>query len=211
MINDVLRLLKSKWKYYRFKKKWRSINNHNSTFPTCQFNIECVNVGKETYGPLYVLTFNKNQMLTIGNYCSIAPEVCFLLSADHATNCISTFPFKVKILHSEKFEGQSKGDILVHDDVWIGYRAIILSGVEIGQGAIIAAGSVVTKNVPPYAIVAGVPAKVIRYRFSKDICNELLKMDYNNITKKWLDKYCKEMYTPITEISQLDIIHINEK
>ena len=75
--------------------------------------------------------------------------------------------------------GLTNGDIVVGDDVWVGQRAIIMSGVNIGQGAVIGAGAIVTKNVPPYAIVGGIPAKVIRYRFSEELIQELLKIDYS--------------------------------
>lgn len=174
---------KIKFKIYR--KKWRKLNRHNLTAPINKFPLELVSVGNETYGNLYVLTFNNEVKLHIGSYCSIAPEVSFMLSADHYMDHISTFPFKVKVL-GEKMEGVSKGDIIIDDDVWIGYRAIIMSGVHIGQGAVIAAGSVVTKDVPPYAIVGGVPAKVIKYRFNQDLIKELLKIDFSNVNKSKL-------------------------
>lgn len=75
----------------------------------------------------------------------------------------------------------SKGDIIVDDDVWIGYGATILYGVHISQGAIIAVGAVVTKDIPPYAIVGGVPANILKYRFSKEIIQELLKINYEHL------------------------------
>lgn len=78
----------------------------------------------------------------------------------------------------KEWETQAKGNIIVNDDVWIGDSALILSGVEIGQGAVIAAGAVVTEDVPPYAVVGGVPAKVIKYRFRDDVIKELVKIDY---------------------------------
>ena len=79
-------------------------------------------------------------------------------------------------------EGTSKGDIIVGDDIWIGYGAVILSGITIGQGAIIGAGAIVTKNVPPYAVVGENPAKIIKYRFEENIIKELLRIDFNKIT-----------------------------
>ncbi|MFI3284164.1 MAG: CatB-related O-acetyltransferase [Erysipelotrichaceae bacterium] len=120
-------------------------------------------------------------MLYIGSFCSIVEGVVFMLCCDHPINHLSTFPFKTKCLKSTVPEVCSKGNILVHDDVWIGLNAIIMSGIEIGQGAIIAAGSVVTKNVPPYAIVGGNPAKILKYRFSKSVIDELLNIDYKDI------------------------------
>lgn len=74
-------------------------------------------------------------------------------------------------------EALSKGDIVIEDDVWVGENALILSGVTIRQGAIVAAGAVVTKDVEPYSIVAGIPAKIIKYRFSEELRKELLNID----------------------------------
>ena len=96
-------------------------------------------------------------------------------------------------------ETQAKGDIIVNDDVWIGDSALILSGVEIGQGAVIAAGAVVTEDVPPYAVVGGVPARVIKYRFTDDVIKELVKIDYAKVDRKFIELhediwYRKVMY-----------------
>lgn len=96
----------------------------------------------------------------VANTTSIAQNVTFLLDVEHYTKHLSTYPFRVKILETEKTESFSKGDIIVEDDVWIGYGVILLSGIHIGKGAIIAAGSIVTKDVEPYSIVAGVPANI---------------------------------------------------
>ena len=93
---------------------------------------------------------------------------------------------------------------MVEDEVWIGYGVTIMSGVKIGQGAIIAAGAVVTKDIPPYAIAGGVPAKVIKYRFSKDIVDELMKIDYSKLTKELIAEHIDEMYFELKEINQLE-------
>lgn len=171
-------MLKNWLKKQFFKIKWRKKNKHNHTMPSCIFPIDSVVVGKGTYGGLNVLKYNDSFNLYIGHYCSIGPEVVFILNADHQTSTISTYPFKVKYLG---FSGESvsKGDIVIKDDVWIGYGAIILSGVNIGQGAVVAAGSVVTKNVPPYAIVGGNPAKIIKYRFDQNTIDHLLTIDFS--------------------------------
>ena len=104
---------------------------------------------------------------------------------------------------NEKQEGVSKGNIIVDDDVWIGFRSTILSGVHIGQGAIVAAGSLVTKDVPPYAIVGGVPAKVIKYRFSPEMITELLKVDYNQLTEELVKEHIEDLYRDLEDTSQL--------
>ena len=160
--------------------------------------------------------FNDVNRLFIGDFCSIAPQVTFLLSADHYTDHLSTYPFKVKIVKSVETEGVSKGDIVIKDDVWIGYGATILSGVTIAYGgtsllttapaAIIAPCPIVTPEsiVAPYAIVGGVPAKVIKYRFEQDIVKELLKIDYRQMDQRKICTHESELYEKIVNVDQLD-------
>ena len=175
------------------------IRDSNFTNPQNDFNFDLVSVGKGTYGGIYVLTFDDKHKLKIGNYCSIAPDVAFMLSADHPTDLLSTYPYKVKLLN-QPLEGVSKGDIVVGDDVWFGFRSTIMSGVHIGQGAIIAAGAVVTKDVPPYAIVGGVPAKIIRYRFVNEVISELMKVDFEKVDRSYCEKNIEQMYSQINTV-----------
>jgi acetyltransferase-like isoleucine patch superfamily enzyme len=176
-------ILRDKYKLIGHIYQYRKQNNHNSTIPGNIFRIEKVNVGKFTYGILNITDHSESESIVrIGNYCSIAPDVKFLLGGDHDHGNISTYPFKAKF-RLRVNEAISKGSIIIGDDVWIGANCIILSGIHVGQGAVLAAGSVVTKNVPPYAIVAGNPAKIIRYRFNIEIINKLLSIDYNKVEK----------------------------
>ena len=93
-----------------------------------------------------------------------------------------TYPVKQKILNTGS--ALCKGPIIIEDDVWIGESAIIMSGVHIGRGAIIGAGAVVTKNIPPYAVAVGVPATVIKYRFGRDVIDKLVNVDFKKISKE---------------------------
>lgn len=161
-------------------------------------------MGNGTYGGILVFNDVPTCNLIIGNYCSIAANVVFLLGHDHRVDCLSTFPYKAEVLHEQKSEAISKGDIILDDDVWIGYGATIMSGVHIGQGAVIAAGAVVTKDVPPYAIVGGVPARVIKYRFEPEQIEELLKIDYSKLTKEEIEKHIDELYVELKDKRQLD-------
>lgn len=192
----------NKIKLFFFNRKWRRINRNNHTWALNIFDDSCVTVGKETYGPLFVGTQNKDAKLNIGSYCSIGPKVAFMLSNDHPVSRISTFPFKVKIL-GETNEAISKGNIVVEDDVWIGYGATILSGVHIGQGAVVAAGAVVTKNVAPYSIVAGVPARVIRSRFDEKQINMLIKLDFSKLDKETIKEHIQDLYQDVSEDTDL--------
>ena len=118
--------------------------------------------------------------LTIGSFCSISDNVTIFLGGEHRTDWISTFAFKEKFDDSVVSVRKTKGDVVIGNDVWIGQSATILSGVTIGDGAVIGTMAVVAKDVPPYAIVAGNPARVIRLRFTEDQIKRLLEL-------KWWD------------------------
>lgn len=135
---------------------------------------------------LYHYPYVNNDRLKIGKFCSIAQGTKFLFNgANHTLNSLSTYPFPVL---AEEWELQNpvtdswdnKGDIIIGSDVWIGFEAVIMAGVTIGDGAIIASRAVVTKDVEPYSIVGGMPAKPIKKRFSDDIIAKLIKL-------KWWD------------------------
>ena len=204
VIGYVLNHLLCDLREWRFETKWRMKNSHNLTEAKSVFELEQVKVGNFTYGDLNVIAYNSNRKLEIGSFCSIGQEVKFILEADHDTFNISTFPFRVCVVENLKREAKSKGNIKVDNDVWIGFGATIMSGVNISQGAVIAAGSVVTKDVPPYAIVGGVPAKVIKYRFNNEMICELLKVDYSKLTKSMVVKHEYELYTELKDVMQLD-------
>lgn len=135
---------------------------------------------------LYHYPINHDKLI-IGKFCSIACGAKFLFnSANHRMTSLSTYPFP---LFFEEWELEkknvteswdNKGDIIVGNDVWIGYEALILAGVTIGDGAIIGARALVTKDVAPYTIVGGIPAKPIRKRFPEEIITELLKIEWWN-------------------------------
>jgi virginiamycin A acetyltransferase len=124
--------------------------------------------------------------LIIGKFCALAKGVKFIMNgANHKISGFSTYPFSIFGNGWEKVtpkpdELPFKGDTVVGNDVWIGYEATIMPGVQIGDGAIIAAKSVVVSHVPPYAIVGGNPAKLIRKRFADDVINTLLEIAWWN-------------------------------
>ncbi len=123
--------------------------------------------------------------LIIGKFCMIASDVKFIMNgANHLTNSLTTYPFAIFGNGWENaMEGKSypqKGDINIGNDVWIGYNATIMAGVNIGDGAIIATNSTVTKDVEPYTIVGGNPAKEIKKRFSEEVITKLLELKWWN-------------------------------
>lgn len=203
-IKYVIKTFKEYIKLHLFRIKWMRKNQYSDTIPMNIFPLECVTIGKGSYGELNVVTFNNLTKLIVGNYVSIAQQVSFLLDVEHNMNTISTYPFKVKMLKQVDAESFSKGDILVDDDVWIGYGATIMSGVHIGQGAVVAAGAVVTRDVPPYAVVGGVPAKVIKKRFDEEIISELLTVDYSKLNRDIVSENSDALYLKLCKKEQLE-------
>lgn len=143
-----------------------------------------------------------HEKLIIGNFCSIACGVKFLFnSANHTLKSLSTYPFALmydewNMDKKDVAKGwDNKGDIIIGNDVWIGYNAIIMAGVKIGDGAIVAAGAVVVKDVAPYTIVGGVPAKMIRKRFSAETIAILQNLQWWNWPAEKIRKNIKAIQT----------------
>ncbi|MFS2160063.1 CatB-related O-acetyltransferase [Pseudomonas sp. Pseusp122] len=133
-------------------------------------------VGVGTYGIPEVLEFGDDTVLRIGSYTSIAAGVRILLGGEHRTDWLTTYPFPamMKGLEDIKDYAPSKGDVVIGSDCWICAGAMILSGVTIGHGSIVAAGAVVTRDVAPFSVVGGNPCKFIRWRFDEDVRQQLL-------------------------------------
>lgn len=139
-------------------------------------------IGLGTYGRPEIVFYDADAKLKIGRFCSIAPEVTILLGGEHHHDWVSSYPFSLSFEEAKGLPGypMTKGDVTIGSDVWIGYDALILSGVKIGDGAVIAARSVVAKDVEPYTIVGGIPAKRLRYRFSEPVIQSLLEIAWWN-------------------------------
>lgn len=148
---------------------------------------------------LYHYPINKDKLM-IGRFCSIACGAKFVFtSANHSLKSLSTYTFPIfyeewKLPVSEITKAwDNRGNIVIGNDVWIGYEALILSGVTIGDGAVIGARAVVTKDVPPYTIVGGVPAKQIRKRFSEEEIEMLLVLKWWNWDAEKISAYIKNI------------------
>ena len=132
-----------------------------------------VRIGRHTSinGPGTRICAGKNEV-RIGAFCSIASNVV-IQEYNHAMDRVTTYSIFSHIFDQKVEEIVSKGAIIIEDDVWIGSNAVVLSGVKIGRGSIVGAGSIVTKSIPPYSIVAGNPAKIIKRRFSDNTIQKL--------------------------------------
>lgn len=131
-----------------------------------------VEIGDFTYGKPKILYYDASTKLKIGKFCSISDEVTIVLGGNHRYDWVTTYPFSALYKEWPEASGiighpASKGDIVIGNDVWIGFGSIILSGVKIGDGAVIGAGSVVTKDVLPYTIAGGNPAVEIKKDLTK--------------------------------------------
>lgn len=166
-----------------FKKQWRADNSQNLTTAGCKFDTNKVEVGKGTYGTLNVHCWdNPAEHLKIGDYCSIAEDVHFLLGGMHKIHRITTYPYLSHVMGRHDVEPTgTKGPIVIEDDVWICYGATILSGVTVGKGSIISAKSVVAKDVPPYSIV--IDGEVKKKRFPNEVIEKIKDIDLDGIKR----------------------------
>lgn len=158
---------------------------------------------------LYHYPINQDKLI-IGKFCSIACGAKFLFnSANHNLSSLSTYPFHIFFeewdLDAKDVTDawDNKGDIVIGNNVWIGYEAVILAGVTIGDGAVIGTRAVVTKDVPPYTIVGGVPAKPIRKRFPEGTIELLLKL-------KWWDWTEERIRQHLSEIQSGNVEHFHQ-
>jgi virginiamycin A acetyltransferase len=161
-------------------KNWRNPHNQTQLHLSEQAARHGWEIGEFSYGRPKVRFPESGASLTIGRYCSIADKVEILLGGNHRTDWVTTYPFSAlrplwpKAPNTKAYHATS-GDVTIGSDVWLGSGAVILSGVTIGHGAVVAAHALVTKDVPPYAIVGGNPARLIRHRFDEATVAALLE------------------------------------
>ena len=153
-------------------------------------------IGTATYGMPIVHDLNEGTTLKIGAYCSIARNVEIFLGANHRIDWVSSYPFPAFIEEARHIENYSvsRGDVIIGNDVWLCANCTILSGVTIGHGAVIASGAVISQNVEPYAIMAGNPAKQVKWRFEEPNRSAILKSGWwdwsEDEIKKIVNKLC---------------------
>lgn len=166
--------------YKQSRKNERLQNKPNRSQAAFKKKYPKYQIGAHTYGTPLVKQSHQNAKLLIGDYCSIADNVKIYLGGIHRADWVSTYPFPAFFSGFEHINdfNLTKGDVIIGSDVWLCANCIILSGVKIGHGAVIGNGAVVTKDVPPYAVVAGNPAKIIKMRFDEATIQVLLKSEW---------------------------------
>jgi acetyltransferase-like isoleucine patch superfamily enzyme len=149
------------------------------------FGMDNALIGKWTYVDgqrARIYLFSKDDKVEIGKFCSIADGVKILSGGEHGHLLrVANYPMRAYFLNIRPYpDALNNGPVIIGNDVWIGSHAIVLSGINIGDGAVVGAGAVVSKDIPPYGIAVGNPARIVKYRFSEDIIQKLLAI-------KWWD------------------------
>ena len=159
----------------------RDVPNFHYTNRLPDYQHANIHIGDYTYGKPAIRFLTPDITLTIGKFCSIAPNVTFFMGGNHRPEWISMYPFPVLKSDWPKAKGDtpiSKGDVNVGNDVWIGTDVMIMSGVTIGDGAVIGACAVVAKDVAPYSVVVGNPAREVKRRFDENTIARLLEIQW---------------------------------
>lgn len=174
-----------------------------------------ITVGRFTYGDerIDVKQWDEGASLNIGAFCSIADNVKIFLGGNHRTDWISTYPFG--LIHTSELGSPNppahpvtKGAVVIGNDVWISQGVTIMSGVSIGDGAVVAANSTVVKNVPPYSVVGGNPAEVIKFRFDDEIISLLLEFKWWELSTDNIKNLLAELCQPPDASKLRDLIRI---
>lgn len=187
--------LRRAWKRWRGKEDiprfYRPQARFRQRYPNYQ-------IGIGTYGMPVVHDWAEGSTLRIGSYCSIADNVQIFLGGQHRTDWVSSYPFPAYLpeaRHIPQFGG-TRGDVVIGSDVWLCANCTILSGVTVGHGAVVAAGAIVTRDVPAYSVVAGNPAKHIRWRFDEATRQALLEAAWwdwpEAEIRRIVDKLCSD-------------------
>jgi len=180
--------------FKKFKKKKVYRNYFLKDNLKKEIELKLAIVGKWSYGNPRILRWDYSSKIKIGNFCSLGPDIDFYIGGNHRVDWISTSQLPASQFN-DVFEKAktiknfsiSKGDIEIGHDVWIGGRTTILSGVKIGTGAVIAAGSVVVNDVDPYTITGGNPNRIIKKRFKDSTIQKLLETEWWNLSDDKID------------------------
>ena len=212
----MINIIKNLFKVFKKQKKYKNYFLKDNLKKEIEANL--AEVGKWSYGNPSIYRWDWKSKVIIGNFCSLGPDINFYVGGDHRADWISTSPLPAsqfsktfKKTKSIKNFAKSKGDIVIGHDVWIGGRSTILSGVTIGTGAIIAAGSLVVNDVEPYTISGGNPNRVIKKRFEDSTIKRILDTEWWLLEDSKIDSISKYLLSNDTENFFSLINNIKEK
>lgn len=161
-----------------------------------------ISVGDFTYGNPRFMIWEPHERISIGRFCSVAEGVTIFGGGEHRLDWTSTYPMRIMLGEAGAYQDghpHTKGPTTIGHDVWLGFNAIVLSGVTIGHGAVIGAGAVVTGDVPAYAVVAGNPARRVRSRFSGDSVERLLQLAWWDWPIETVRQHIGALNGPLTD------------
>lgn len=190
----------------------------NNDFKSSKIGKSSIKVGRFTYGfeNLSIRQWDEGATLKIGAFCSLASNINIFLGGNHRTDWVSTFPFGH--IYQDELGGSgilghpsTKGDVIIGNDVWIGFGVTIMSGIHIGDGAVIAANACVVKDVAPYNIVGGNPAKSVKQRFENDIIDILLRLRWWDLPLEDIKKITKILSSRPNKASLLELLSAYRK
>ncbi len=185
----------------------------NNDFKSSKIGKSSIKVGRFTYGfeNLSIRQWDEGATLKIGAFCSLASNINIFLGGNHRTDWVSTFPFGH--IYQDELGGSgilghpsTKGDVIIGNDVWIGFGVTIMSGIHIGDGAVIAANACVVKDVAPYNIVGGNPAKSVKQRFENDIIDILLRLRWWDLPLEDIKKITKILSSRPNKATLLELL-----
>ena len=190
----------------------------NNDFKSSKIGKSSIKVGRFTYGfeNLSIRQWDEGATLKIGAFCSLASNINIFLGGNHRTDWVSTFPFGH--IYQDELGGSgilghpsTKGDVIIGNDVWIGFGVTIMSGIHIGDGAVIAANACVVKDVAPYNIVGGNPAKSVKQRFENDIIDILLRLRWWDLPLEDIKKILKILSSRPNKATLLELLSAYRK
>lgn len=210
IFEKIFKYIPKKYKLYKQEQAYKQLFEERGSLTKYHLKDSRIKVGNMTYGVPQITEYSGDWKLEIGNYCCISNDVEFIFGGQHNYQHVSQYAFipqVQKLFPTFTYRDRPCKSLLIGNDVWIGKNVTVLGGVEIGDGAVIGANSVVRRDVPPYAIVIGNPAQIVKFRFKTDQIEALERIRWWNWDFERIKKNISLIMSPDIDkfISQYDI------